>query len=84
VILATTVSTGSALVIVGIAVLLCCLFVWDYHRICAEDTKRTREREATQVVPAFGFHIARRPVASTRSGRAAVTAGRPTHGGPRE
>ncbi len=67
-----TVTGLSAWILVGAFAALCgwaVLVYWDYRRICAEDRERTRRHEAPQVAPAFDFHIARRPVASTRSGR---------------
>lgn len=67
-----TVTGPTAWIIAGAGVLLCALFVWasiDYQRICAEDAERTRERESAEVVPAFDFPLARRPVASTKCPR---------------
>lgn len=53
-----------------------------YKQICEEDEERARRREAAEVVPAFDFKVSRRPVASTRSGRAGVhPADRVIHGG---
>ncbi len=78
-----TVTGLSAWILVGFFVGLCAAYIWaarSYRHICEEDVERTREREATQVVPAFDFHLARRPVASTRSGRAVQPADRASHG----
>lgn len=78
-----TVTGLQAWVLVVAALALCGWALWtarrNYLRICAEDAERTRQREATQAVPAFDFHIARRPVASTRSGRAVQPADRASH-----
>jgi len=78
-----TITSTEAWVLVGAAVALCVWAFWagrKYRHICKEDSERTREREAAQVIPAFDFHIARRPVASTRSGRAVQPADRVSHG----
>lgn len=67
-----TVTGLSAWVLVGVFVALCGWAVWaarSYRHICEEDVERTRQRAAAQVVPAFDFHLARRPVASTKSPR---------------
>lgn len=71
-------------ILVGFFVGLCAAYLWaarSYRQILKEDAERTREREASQVAPAFDFHIARRPVASTRRGRAVRPADRVSHGG---
>ena len=72
----------SAWVLVGAFAGLCLWAVTDYRRICKKDAERLEP--FAEVVPAFDFHLARRPVASTRSGRAVQPADRLIHGGPRE
>jgi hypothetical protein len=82
VILATITST-EAWFLVGAMVALCVWAFWagrKYRQICEEDTERTREREAAQVVPAFDFHLARRPVASTKSPRVVRATEGTSHG----
>lgn len=65
-----TVTGLAAWIVVGAIAGLCLLGIRDYHRICAEDERRTRERESRpEIVPAFDFHIVRRPVASTKCPR---------------
>lgn len=67
-----TVTGLSAWILVAAFVGLCGWAIWaarSYRHICEEDTERTRRREAAQIIPAFDFHLARRPLASTKSPR---------------
>ena len=65
-----TVTGPTAVVLVAAFAALCLCAVLNYRSICRRDDARVaRRNRAPQVAPAFDFHIARRPVASTRSGR---------------